>query len=118
MTTYKFVSNFNEQDNNDNKNDNNNKSFLQIASFPNPKTKTYHVRKFIIDSNNTFAGVKDYSLNKKQFNKLLMRKNNNEYKMYSVYDLNIVNHPSLSDILLLKSSTLNNNYNYYGYAPF
>ena len=114
MATYKFVSSFNEP-----VDDNYNISFYQLSSFPDPKHKTYHLRKFIIDNNNnTFVDVKDYRLKKRQFEKFLKRKRGNEYKTYSVYDLDVVGYPTLSDILLLKSDILSTNHDYSGFAPF
>ena len=116
MTTYKFVNNFdncNEQNSNDNL-----IHFYQVSSFPNPKNGKYHLRKFVINNDNHFVNIKEYLLNKKYFDKFIQKKKSNEYRMYSVYNLNTVNYPSFSDILLLRSDTLKNNYNYYGYAPF
>lgn len=113
MTTYKFVNNFNEHFQNDNL-----ISFYQISSFANPKNGKYHLRRFIINNDNQFVNIKEYQLEKKYFDKFIRKKKSNEYRMYSVYDLSNVNYPSLSDVLLLKSDTLKNNYNYYGYAPF
>jgi hypothetical protein len=113
MTTYKFVSNFNEPEQ-----QNDLISFYQVASFSHPKNNTYHFRRFIINNDNHFVNIKEYFLNKKQFDKFIQKKKSNEYRMYSVYSLNTVAYPTLSDVLLVKSNTLKNNYNYYGYAPF
>lgn len=114
MSTYKFVNNFDKLD----QPIETQLSFIQIASFPNPKTKLYHIRRFIIDQNNEFAGIKEYFLNKRKYDKLLQRKKGNQYKLYSVYNLNIINYPCMSDILMLKSDILGSNYDYYGFAPF
>ena len=114
MSTYKFVNNFD----NTVQQEEQQLSFLQIASFPNPKTKLYHVRRFIIDGKNEFAGIKEYFLSKRRYDKLLQRKKKNQYKLYSVYNLNIINYPCMSDILMLKSDILGSNYDYYGFAPF
>lgn len=117
MSTYTFVNNFNNQ--NEFENDAISQlSFIQIASFPNPKTKLYHIKRFIIDQNNEFAGIKEYFLSKRRYDKLLQRKKRNQYKLYAVYNLNTVNYPSMSDILMLKSDILGSNHNYYGFAPF
>jgi|688.fasta_scaffold636774_1 hypothetical protein len=93
-------------------------SFLQIASFPNPKNKLYHIKKFIINQNNEFIDAKEYFLNKNKYEKLLKIKRKNEYKLYAVYDLNTVNVPSLSDILMLRSTILGSDHYNYGFAPF
>ena len=46
--SYKFVDNFNQQI----PTEPIYKSFFQIATFPNSKTKSYHIRKFVINDNN------------------------------------------------------------------
>lgn len=114
MTTYKFVSNFDEQK----QEVETTTRFLQIAAFPNPKTGLYQIRRFHVNQNNEFVNVKDYFISKSKYGKLLQKKKNNEYKLYSVYDLNQVKYPCKSDILLLKSDILGADYNYYGSAPF
>lgn len=111
--SYKFVNNFEQSIQNPSS-----KSFLQVANFPNPKTKLYHIRKFVIDGDNTLTSYKDYFLNKSTYDKLLNKKKNNEYKLYAVHDLNTVSYPTQSDILVLKSDILSCNYDYYGEAPF
>ncbi len=113
--SHKFVSSFNQQTK---QNITQTKSFLQIANFPNSKTKLYHVRKFIINDDNEFVNVKDYFLNKHTYDKLFNIKKKHEYKLYAVYDLNTVDYPTMADILALKSDILGANYNYYGFAPF
>lgn len=115
MSKYKFVNSFDEKtkpvcDVPD-------IHFYQLAAFADLKTKLYHVRRFTINSTNEFVGVSDHYVNKRTFDKILKRKKNNEYKVFSVYNLNSVEYPSLSDILLLKSDILSTNYDYYGYAP-
>lgn len=114
MTTYKFVARFDEPD----KVDETTKSFLQIASFEHPKNKLYHVRKFNINETNEFVNIKEYHVSKNKHNRLLRKKNKNEYKLYSVYSLNDVDYPNMSDILAMKSDILQSKYNYYGSAPF
>ena len=109
---YKFVANFEEEQ------EEHLSSFYQIASFSHPKTGKYHVRRFVINNNNEFLNVRDHNLDKKQYYKLLKRKKPNEYKMYSVYNLNSVNYPVLGDILAAKSSMLATNCDYYGAAPY
>lgn len=111
--SYKFVNSFDKQEPIIN-----NKTFLQIATFPNSKTKLFHVRKFTINNDNQFIGIKDYYINLCTYNKLLNKRRRNEYKLYAVYDLNTVDVPSLSDIFILKSDILGTDYNYYGSAPF
>lgn len=112
--SYKFVDNFNEPEP---KNETTT-SFLQLASFAHPKTKLYHVKKYTFNESNEIINVKDYYLTKSKYNRLIRKKNNTEYKLYSVYNLNEVGLPNLSDILMRKSNMLQSNYNYYGSAPF
>ena len=92
--------------------------FYQICSFQNPHTNKYHVRKFIINSKNEFASIKEYKLSKTQYKKLLEIKKTNEYKCYSTYDLKNISYPNYSDILTLKSNMITDNNDYYGFAPF
>jgi len=112
MTTYKFVDNFDPSEEEITSN------FLQIAEFMHPKTKHHHVRKFTINQSNEVINMKDYYLNKSKYERLLKKKKPNEYKLYSVYSLNDVNHPNASHILAMKSSILQTNHDYYGFAPF
>ena len=93
-------------------------SFYQIASFLDPKTGKYHVRRFVINNNNEFLNIRDHYLNKNQYYKLFKRKKPNEYKVYSVYNLNSINYPVLGDILAAKSSILSTSSDYYGASPF
>ena len=113
MSKYKFVNSFDEPEPCQEPNI----SFYQIAAFADLQTKLYHIRKFTINHNNEFVSVKNHHVNKRTYMKLIKHKKNNEYKLFSVYDLNQVAYPTLSDILLLKSDILSTNYDYYGYAP-
>ena len=114
MSKFKFVQSFDEQPVCNIPNIH----FYQLAAFADPKNKLYHVRRFTINSTNEFVGISDHYVNKRTFEKIIKKKKNNEYKVFSVYDLNSsVEYPSLSDILLLKSDILSTNYDYYGYAP-
>ena len=92
-------------------------SFYQIAIHQHPLTKLYHIRKFKIDENDNIINLSEYNIKKLHYDKLLTQKKNNEYKLYSVYNLNSVNYPTKSDILLLKSNILSTNNTYTGYAP-
>ena len=113
MHSYQFTNNFNKQ-----KKNNKITYYYQLASFLNPKTNLYELRRFTINSKNEFLEIKNYLLNKKQFDDFLINKKQNEYKIFSVYDLSIIDYPILSDILISKSDILNTSYNYSGYAPF
>lgn len=92
--------------------------FYQVCSFPDPYTKKFHMRKFVINENNEFIDVKEYNLSKKQAKKFFNEKKPNEYKCYSVYNLKNVDYPIMSDVLMAKSDILSTNYDYTGFAPF
>ncbi len=94
----------------------NHRLFYQIASHPHPKTNKHHVRVFVIDNDDNFNDVRDYNIDKSQYNRLLNSKKVNEYKLYSVFALDQINYPTMSDILLLKSSNIANTNQYYDYA--
>lgn len=113
MTTYNFVNSFNQVQKEEHF-----INFYQLASFMDPKKCRFHIRKYKINDNNEFVSIKEYYLPKKIYEKLIKSKRPNSYKMYTVYNLSIVNHPTLSDILTAKSSMLENNNYYYGAAPF
>ena len=113
MATYKFVDDFDKPQNNEET-----ESFLQMTSFMHPKTKLYHVRKFNITQTNDLINMKDYYLSKRKYDKLLKKRKPNTYKIYAVYSLNDVNYPNMSDILDMRSTILQSNHDYYGFAPF
>lgn len=92
--------------------------YYQICTFPNPSTSKFHMRKFVINDKNEFIAINDYHLNKKQAKKFFSMKKPHEYKCYSVYSLEDVNYPHLSEVLTSKSDILSNNYDYSGFAPF
>lgn len=115
MSKYKFVTNF---ENSEEEQNNNILFFYQICTFPDPVKKTYPLRQFTINNKNEFINIKKYNLKESQLKKFLGKKKSNEYSLFSTYDLETINYPSLSDILILKSDNLSNKYNYYGAAPF
>ena len=113
MTTYKFVNSFKEECANNEPN----VDFYQIAAFADQKTNMYHIRKFTINCSNEFIAVRNHYIKKRTLDRFIRTKKYNQYKTFPVYDLEYVDYPSLSDILLLKSDLLSTNYYYYGYAP-
>ena len=113
MSKYKFVNSFDEPECTAEPNIN----FYQLAIFADLNTKLYHIRRFTINQNNEFVAVRNHYINKRTFDKFLKKKKNHEYKMFSVYELDNVNYPTVSDILLLKSDILSTNYYHYDYAP-
>lgn len=113
MNTYKFVSSFDEP-----LDEGTTKSYYQVAQFADRSTHLHHIRKYIVNGQNEFESVKEYNISKSKYKKLLQIKQKHEYKLYAVYDLNIVGHPTVTDILLLKSNILSTKYDYTGYSPF
>lgn len=84
--------------------------FFQIAMFPNSAGK-YHMRKFIVDSNNNFANIEEYYLNRKQCKKFYKIKKQNQYKAYNVNCLDNIQVPTLNDIYTAKSENLSSDNN-------
>lgn len=91
--------------------------FYQIAIFPDMQTKKYHIRKFVIDSNNEFIDIKNYKVTKDELNLFLSKKKICSYKKYSTPDLNNVSYPTTADISLARSPILDD-VNYSGFASF
>jgi len=92
--------------------------FYQMCTFLNPKTKTYNVRRFIINSKNEFVNMKEYNITKKQYKKFIMTTKKHKYKCYSTYSLKYIDYPNMGDILTAKSNILSKNYDYTGFSPF
>jgi len=92
--------------------------FFQVASFEHPKKGMYNVKKFAIDQNNKFIDIKGYWITKGQFKKFLETVKSYQYKIYPVYDLDIVEIPRLGEIVQSRSEILTGNYDYTGFAPF
>lgn len=113
MATYKFVNDFNLTPK-----PNNLTTFYQLSSFPNPKHGKYELRRFLVNDENEFVEIKNYLIDKKQYNKFIKYRKRQTYKIYSVYDLTLVSYPTLSDILQSRSDMLSSDYDYYGCAPF
>ena len=115
MTTYKFITKQNQDDDNNVKT---RTSFYQIALYANPKTNLRHVRKFIIDESDNIIKMSEYNIKQKYYEQLLKQKKTHEYKQYSVYDLGTIGYPQRGDVLLLKSNILSGGGPVYGFAPF
>lgn len=93
-------------------------NYYQIASYRHPRNDMHHLRKFSINYNNEFTDVAEYMITKKQCKQFLSNHKPNEYKFYAVYDLDNIDYPNLGEVSMSKSSILENDYNYTGYAPF
>lgn len=94
------------------------KFYYYICTFKNPDDGKYHMRKFVINGKNEFMSINDYKLSKSQCKKFFSIYKSHEYKCFSKFTLDDVNHPTLADIMTSKSDILANNYDYTGYAPF
>lgn len=116
-TKFKFIPNVNKQLSNDNC-DLGVINYFQIASFANPNSNKYHLKRFVINGNNQFIRLKEYHLTKCQLEKLISVKKPNEYKMYSSYSLNDITYPNNGDISMARSQILEEDSTYSGYAQF
>lgn len=93
-------------------------NYYQVATFADHNTNKYHLKKFVINENNQFIRLTEYRLTKRQMEKFLSKKKQNEYKLFSSYDLSGVNYPNNGDISLARSSILGEDSSYSGYAAF
>lgn len=92
--------------------------YYQICIFKNIYTNKYHVRSFIINSNNEFVNIKNLQLTDKQYKRLLELVTPNQFKTFATFSLDHIDYPCFSDILTAQSEILCENYNYTGNAPF
>ena len=113
---YKFVTRFHDDNLEDI--DNTKTFFYQLASFPEPTYNKFHLRVFLINSKNEIIDVKTYWLSKKEKKHFCASKRCNEYKLYDVYNLGHVSHPTNYDLNTSKSNLLSYNDNYSGFASF
>lgn len=94
-----------------------NNTFYQIATFKNQKKK-YHVRKFIYNEKCTKMKVREGYLNKHRVEELMDRLGDNRFKCFAAFNLNQVEYPTQSDLLMAKSGNCNDTYGFSGFAPF
>ena len=95
--------------------------FYQIGGCKNLKTKSYPMRKFVIDvnDNNRIVDIRCHNLNSKQNSNFYILYKPHQYKVYSVSSLEDIKPPTYFDINTANSNILTNSYNYTGnYAPF
>ena len=116
-TKFRFIPNTNKQLSNGNYNPGS-INYFQIASFANPHTNKYHLKRFMINENNQFIGIKEYHLKKCQLDKFILTKKQNEYKMFSSYSLSNISYPNNGDISMARSQILEEDSLYSGYAKF
>lgn len=96
--------------------------FYQLTMFNDSKGK-FHMRKFVVDSNDNFIKIDNYLLNKKQYKNFFKEYANkrHKYKLYNTRTLDEINPPTLNDINTTRSSNLvyNNENNLNAmYEPF
>ena len=79
--------------------------FYQLATYPNKDG--YHIRRFIINGDDTYKSVAVKYLSKDEYIKFIKENKQHKYKQYSTFDLNEVDYPLPSDISLARSDMLN-----------
>jgi hypothetical protein len=67
----------------------------------------HHLRKFVINPDNSILGYYNYYLTDVQMKKFIGMKKPNEYRCFNVDDLALVDYPSGADILVRKSELFN-----------
>lgn len=92
--------------------------FYQICIFPNPETKKFELRKYVINGKNEVLDVKKYLLTNQQCRKFFNEKKSNEYRSYPNYYIDQVPQPSFGDINTARSNILSEDHDYTGFAPF
>lgn len=93
--------------------------FYQVCLFKNPYDNTHHVRKLTYDENFKIINVELLKYNENKFSKFTKVHQPNKYKLYSTYDIKLIDYPSIGDIMDCTSSLLNNqDDNFNGFALF
>lgn len=111
--SYSFVNSFNNLDNQPRYS-----FYYQVCYYINPESNLHDVKKYVINEDNDIISVSNFGLTKKQYKKFKMGMPLNKYKLYPTFDLNTTPKPSKSEFVMSKSSMINNNYDYSGFAPF
>ena len=93
-------------------------SFYQICHFKNHLTGKYDVRKSVVDQDCNIIKVDEYRYNDSHMQKFFKEKRKNEYKIYSTFDIKVIDYPKKGDILETQSNLLNNDSEFTGYALF
>lgn len=92
--------------------------FYQICVYVNPHTHKRDVRKIEINEMGSIVKISDTSITDDQFKYFIKTHRENKYKLYSTYDLSLVDLPNPGNILQSQSELLNNDNITYGYAKF
>ena len=92
--------------------------FYQICLFKNKYSNKHDVRILFINELGEITETQTTSISERQLNKFIKSHRDNKYKLYSTYDLNIVDVPNPADILQLQSPLLNSDFISYDFAKF
>lgn len=92
--------------------------FYQICSFKNPRNNKYHVRKCKYDQDFNLISINELYFDENMMKRFEFTHRVNKYKKYPVYSLKLVDLPNPADILQSKSSLLNNDSSYSGFATW
>lgn len=93
--------------------------FYQVCLFKNPYDNTHHIRKLTYDQDYKIIGLEEKKYTEKQFAKFTKVHKPNKYKLYSTYDIKLIDYPSMGDIMDCSSSLLNNQDDHFnGFALF
>lgn len=90
-------------------------SFYQICKMSCGKNY-YTVRKIIVDEHGYTVSTKEHNYKKTRLEQFLKTAPDNKYEIYPTHDINLINPPEPGKILAAKSSLLNDNNAYSGYA--
>lgn len=91
--------------------------FYQVTEFAHPRNKLHQLRRYAINYNNEIVNTDEFYLTEDQYKRFLKEKKNNQFKQYSTFSLQDVKPPSMADINMMRSTILEKNFNYYGFAP-
>ena len=92
--------------------------YYQLCSFKNPNNGKYHIRRFVVNSNNEFISIDDKYIDSKGYKRFVQSHRLNEYKLHNTYDLNHIAYPCLGEITIIQSPILENNGDIGGFAKF
>lgn len=81
--------------------------FYQLCLYPNQYNNRHWYRKIYINELGNILKVSESTLNERQYIKFIRNEKPNTYKLYSTYDLSIIDLPNPVDILRLQSPLLN-----------
>jgi len=90
-------------------------SFYQICKMS--CGKNYHtVRKVVVDEHGYTVSTKERNYKKSRLDKFLKTAPDNKYEIHPTHDITLINPPEPGTILAARSSLLNDNNDYSGFA--